>query len=59
MALSLHGDASDARLRKAYDVLHATRPTAVNLRWALDEMMRTVETVNSCSKQARTISDTC
>ena len=42
MALSLHGDASDARLRKAYDVLHATRPTAVNLRWALDEMMRTL-----------------
>ncbi|MEM7644420.1 MAG: S-methyl-5-thioribose-1-phosphate isomerase, partial [Pseudomonadota bacterium] len=31
--------ASDARLGRAYDILHATRPTAINLRWALDEMM--------------------
>ena len=40
MALALRGDASDdgarpGRLRR----LLATRPTAVNLRWALDEMM--------------------
>ncbi|GAP61710.1 methylthioribose-1-phosphate isomerase [Ardenticatena maritima] len=26
-------------LRTAYDVLYASRPTAVNLRWALDRMM--------------------
>ena len=31
-------DASDASLAHAYDVLHETRPTAINLRWALDEM---------------------
>ena len=38
MALAMHGDASDAGLKKAYDDLMATRPTAVNLRWALNEM---------------------
>ncbi len=31
-------DPSDASLAQAYDVLHETRPTAINLRWALDEM---------------------
>ena len=40
MALAMRADASDAGLEKAYDQLYATRPTAVNLRWALDEMMR-------------------
>jgi methylthioribose-1-phosphate isomerase len=39
MALAIAEDASDARLSAAYDALHATRPTAINLRWALDEMM--------------------
>ena len=39
MALAIREDASDARLSEAYEVLHTTRPTAVNLRWALDEMM--------------------
>ncbi len=38
MALALHQDASDAGFEKAYKDLYATRPTAVNLRWALDEM---------------------
>jgi methylthioribose-1-phosphate isomerase len=40
LALAVHDDASDARLSKAYDTLHATRPTAINLRWALDALMR-------------------
>ena len=38
MALAMHADPSDAGLATAYDALLATRPTAVNLRWALDEM---------------------
>ncbi len=38
MALAMRGDSSDAGLELAYDVLMATRPTAVNLRWALDDM---------------------
>ena len=38
MALAMQGDPSDAALAKAYDRLARTRPTAVNLRWALDAM---------------------
>jgi methylthioribose-1-phosphate isomerase len=38
MALQMAADPSDAGLAQAYDVLHATRPTAINLRWALDDM---------------------
>ncbi len=38
MALALRDDQSDARLEEAYGRLYATRPTAVNLRWALDDL---------------------
>jgi methylthioribose-1-phosphate isomerase len=38
MALAMRADASDAALDQAYKLLIATRPTAINLRWALDEM---------------------
>lgn len=38
MALALRADASDSGLELAYSVLIETRPTAVNLRWALDLM---------------------
>jgi methylthioribose-1-phosphate isomerase len=42
MALALRRDASDAALERAYALLIATRPTAINLKWALDEMMAAV-----------------
>ncbi len=38
MALAAYADPTDQALNGAYDVLLATRPTAVNLRWALDDM---------------------
>jgi methylthioribose-1-phosphate isomerase len=38
MALAMRADASDAALDQAYKTLIATRPTAINLKWALDEM---------------------
>jgi methylthioribose-1-phosphate isomerase len=38
MCLAVRGDASDGALQAAYDLLLQTRPTAVNLRWALDDM---------------------
>lgn len=38
ICLAMGDDASDDALDRAYDQLLATRPTAVNLRWALDEM---------------------
>jgi methylthioribose-1-phosphate isomerase len=40
VALQMRADASDAALARAYEMLHATRPTAINLKWALDEMQR-------------------
>ncbi|MCG8440917.1 MAG: S-methyl-5-thioribose-1-phosphate isomerase [Caulobacterales bacterium] len=38
LALAMGEDASDANLAAAYQRLFATRPTAVNLRWALDDL---------------------
>ena len=38
MALAMRENPSDEGLATAYDVLLATRPTAVNLRWALEDM---------------------
>ena len=38
VALGLREDASDEGLRGAVELLAATRPTAVNLRWALERM---------------------
>jgi len=42
ICLAVNRDPSDASLWSAYQTLIHTRPTAVNLRWALDEMMATV-----------------
>jgi methylthioribose-1-phosphate isomerase len=38
MALAMAADPSDANLEHAYRLLMASRPTAVNLRWALDDL---------------------
>jgi methylthioribose-1-phosphate isomerase len=40
--LALRADASDESLERAYATLLATRPTAINLKWALGEMMAAV-----------------
>jgi methylthioribose-1-phosphate isomerase len=40
--LALRDDPSDAALAAAYDTLLATRPTAINLKWALDDVAATV-----------------
>jgi methylthioribose-1-phosphate isomerase len=42
ICLALRGDASDAALDAACVTLAATRPTAINLRWALDDMRRSL-----------------
>jgi methylthioribose-1-phosphate isomerase len=42
VCLALREDASDEALERAVDMLAATRPTAINLRWALDEMLASV-----------------
>jgi len=38
MALAMRADPSTENLERAYKILLATRPTAVNLRWALDDV---------------------
>lgn len=43
VALAMRADSSDAALDRAYAMLIETRPTAINLRWALDEMRKTLQ----------------
>ena len=38
MALAMRDDRSDPGIDRAYEMLIATRPTAINLKWALDTM---------------------
>src|SRR5215510_10649048 len=42
MCLALRADPSDEGIERAYGALIATRPTAINLKWALDEMVAAV-----------------
>ncbi|RUX47247.1 S-methyl-5-thioribose-1-phosphate isomerase [Mesorhizobium sp. M4A.F.Ca.ET.020.02.1.1] len=43
VAIQMEDDPSDAALDAVWETLHATRPTAINLRWALDEMRRVLK----------------
>ena len=43
VAMRMLDDASDAAIDQVWSHLHETRPTAINLRWALDEMARTLK----------------
>jgi methylthioribose-1-phosphate isomerase len=52
MALAMREDASDAGLAAAYAKLVATRPTAINLKWALDEMRRALAPVQPADRVA-------
>lgn len=45
IALAMHADPSDANLHSAATSLAATRPTAVNLRWALRRMQAALQTL--------------
>ena len=53
MCLQLREDASDDRIDHAYDTLLATRPTAINLKWALDEMRAALRNVPREERAAR------
>src|SRR3954447_7942942 len=63
IALALREDASDAALERACALLIATRPTAINLKWALDEMMASLrnrlreERVAAAYRRAQEIAD--
>lgn len=43
LTLGLRDNPSDQGLAQGYATLLSTRPTAVNLRWALDQMQKTVQ----------------
>ena len=63
MALAMRDDRSDASLDRAFQMLVKSRPTAINLKWALDEMMRTLRPLPPSSRaqaayaRAREIAD--
>jgi methylthioribose-1-phosphate isomerase len=50
VALAMHADPSDASLARAYDTLLATRPTAINLRWALDAMRQRLKRLSPATR---------
>jgi methylthioribose-1-phosphate isomerase len=53
IALQMQEDPSDAALASAHDRLLATRPTAINLRWALAAMRETLEPVDALQRAER------
>lgn len=53
VALAMRDDASDAALARACEVLHATRPTAVNLAWALREMRSALAPLTAGERERR------
>lgn len=53
IALAMAADASDTALAAAHDRLLATRPTAVNLRWALADMAETLGPLRPAARAAR------
>jgi methylthioribose-1-phosphate isomerase len=52
VALAMRQDASDAALDAAIEFLAKQRPTAVNLRWALDEMRKILAPVAPAEREA-------
>ena len=52
VALQMERDASDAALDRVWDELHETRPTAINLRWALDDMRNTLKPLPESERAA-------
>ena len=52
VCLALRQDASDESLERAYARLLATRPTAINLKWALDEMTAAVRNRSRADRTA-------
>ena len=63
MALAMSSDASDENLAQAADVLAKTRPTAINLGWALRRMTRVLQALQRAAradaawKEAQAIAD--
>ena len=52
MAHAMTQDSSDNNIQRAWDALYATRPTAVNLRWALDRCRELLITTAEAERAA-------
>ncbi|UYW26871.1 S-methyl-5-thioribose-1-phosphate isomerase [Methylorubrum extorquens] len=52
MALAMRQDASEAGIEQASATLAATRPTAINLRWALDRMAAVLRRAPQSAREA-------
>jgi len=52
MALAMRDDSSDAAIDRAYETLIATRPTAINLKWALEEVRRVLRPLPPSARTA-------
>jgi methylthioribose-1-phosphate isomerase len=52
MALAMRDDRSDVAIDRAYQALIATRPTAINLKWALEEMRRVLRPLPPSARTA-------
>src|ERR1700761_4889691 len=50
VALAMRQGASNAALDRACELLIATRPTAINLKWALDEMRSVLQPLPPASR---------
>ena len=51
--LAIRDDPSDTGMQYAYQLLYATRPTAVNLRWALDRLQAALQPLEAEERSAR------
>ncbi len=52
LCLALRADASDAALERAYAALFTARPTAINLKWGLDEIRGAVDGLAGAARVA-------
>ena len=55
VAISLSSDASDSGLKSTYDTLIETRPTAINLKWALDRLLRALGQVSQEERASKAL----
>ena len=55
VAISLSKDASDSGLKTTYDTLIETRPTAINLKWALDRLLRALGQVSEEERPSKAL----
>ena len=57
LALAMREDASEAGIERASATLAATRPTAINLRWALDHMAALLRSVPAPEREGRAFTE--